>query len=239
MRRRMTCVLGIDTASTQLDLGLIQDGEPVCSYCRYAPNSHAEHITDAVRLFIQAHGLAPADITCAGVTVGPGSFTGLRIGIAFMKGFFLGRDARILPLSSIEVIAQGWHGLAPAVAIALDARRDHVYGARFTKIGGACERVMDDVRLPVARFAEMLGGEDVVLVDNLGYRASSLARAFGETSRVRDVNAFPVQRGLAAARLAWQRLSDTARWVTPADLVPHYLQESSAELKKRAGANQC
>ncbi len=229
----MTWILGIDTASTQLDLGLVNDGAAVCSYSRYSPGSHAEHIAQAVEFFLKTNDITPDTICCAGVTVGPGSFTGLRIGIAFVKGFFLTRATRALPVSSLEAIAMAWNGADGTFEVGMDARQDQVFCARFSKEGGTVTRLTDDSRKPLQSFLRSLDSVDFVLVDTLGYKKSRVPQAAADCTRAYTLDSHPLLRGLAAARKASELAGVGDEWLSPPELLPRYLQESAAETRKK------
>jgi tRNA threonylcarbamoyl adenosine modification protein YeaZ len=221
----MALVLGIDTASTHLDLGLLRDGKDMCAYTRFIPSSHAEHIHQAVAFFLRSNGIDAGDISHAGVAVGPGSFTGLRIGVAFVKGFFFGRDVRIAALSSLETVARGWRCAEGRIAVAFEARRGQVFSAFFSGEHGTIRRESDDTLQTVEQFCGSLSGGDTVLVDTLGYGASRLGERIREYAHsVFMLHENPVQRGRAAALSAWETPHDSPAWVYSTALLPRYIQ---------------
>jgi tRNA threonylcarbamoyladenosine biosynthesis protein TsaB len=229
----MGYIVGIDTASTQLDIGLLKDGEPVCSYCRRSPGSHAEHIKAAMHFVLQQHNITAGDIAHAGVVVGPGSFTGLRIGIAFMKGFFLLRPTAIFPVSSLANAANAWEGGDGDIAVAFEARNGQVFSARFSRRNGATRRMCEDVRQPVECFRKEITGAETVLVDRLGYQKSTIPQYFDGFAKLYLIEKLQTSKGLAAAKAAWENLQDSRKWITPAALLPRYMQESAAEVRIR------
>jgi len=233
----MAWVLGIDTASTQLDIGLVCDGAAACSYSRFLAGSHAEHISETVQFLLKSNRIEPQDIADAGVTVGPGSFTGLRIGIAFIKGFFLTRQARVLPVSSLEAVARAWPAADGPFAVAFEARRGKTFCARFYRENGTVRRISADSLETPENLAGQLQPGEYVLIDALGYRASALAQTLGKHARVHMLERQPVQRGLAAACMAWDAGENDGGWLTPAEVTPRYLQESWAEEKALKAAD--
>ena len=228
----MNHALGIDTSSIELGIGLASDGCPVMAVSRYLRNSHAEHISQAVDYLLAANKVKPSEISHAAIAVGPGSFTGLRIGIAFLKGFLFGRDGRVLPVSSLESMAGAWHAHDALIVCASDARNGQVFWARFEKRDGAMARLSDDVLSTVEQFKQAVSNNDIVITDTLGYARSTAFDFLKGRTSVFPVERFPLQRGLSCAMIAGLRNGDSAGWTTAENIVPRYLSEVQAEKKR-------
>jgi tRNA threonylcarbamoyladenosine biosynthesis protein TsaB len=228
----MDHTLGIDTSSVELGIGLVSGGRPVMAVSRYLRNSHAEHISQAVDYLLNANKVKPSEISHAAIAVGPGSFTGLRIGIAFLKGFFFGRDGRVLPVSSLESMAGAWNAREARIVCASDARNGQVFWARFEKRDNAMARLSDDVLSSVDEFKQAVTNGDIVITDTLGYAKSSAFDFLKGRASVFPVEQFPLQRGLSCAMLAMFQPDDSTRWTTTEHIVPHYLSEVQAEKKR-------
>jgi tRNA threonylcarbamoyladenosine biosynthesis protein TsaB len=219
----MGWILGIDTSSVEMGVGLFSDCRPAASYSRYVRNSHAEQISSTTEFLLRSNGLTAADIDRCAIAAGPGSFTGLRIGIAFIKGLFFGRSVAVLPVSSLESLAWAWNGEAASITVAFDARRGEVYWARFTRDKAGLRRARDDVRTSAEEFLRSFAGEDTVVLDTLGYERSTVFNALAGRPRVWWAEALAVQRGLACARAAAAIAPDSPLWRTAADISPNYL----------------
>ncbi|MFW5775400.1 MAG: tRNA (adenosine(37)-N6)-threonylcarbamoyltransferase complex dimerization subunit type 1 TsaB [Chitinivibrionales bacterium] len=225
-------ILGIDTSSIELGIGLLLDNAPVASFSRYLRNSHAEHITEGIHFILNNNKISPADIPAAAVTVGPGSFTGLRIGISFIKGLFLSRPIDIYPISSLEAVAMGWYARSATITVALDARNNRVFAARFSKKNNLLQRISEDTLMEAEDFHSLIEQKDVVLTDTLGYARSSVFAFLRDHDRHFALEAYPIQRGMAAARCALQAQQREAAPVDLQQLLPRYLQQSAAELRR-------
>lgn len=229
----MSCVLGIDTSSSELGVGLIRDGKSICSFSRYLQNSHAENISAAIEFMMTSNNIKAEDISLAGVAVGPGSFTGLRIGIGFIKGFFFGRPVKIAPVSSLESAAWAWNGPAQKITVAFDARKGLIFWAKFRVNNGRPERVTEDRIEPVEALISSLDYGDVVLTDSLGYAKSTAFTPVTAKAVIYALEDFPVQRGLACARIADFSSDNSGTLMSPVDILPRYMQESYAEKKSQ------
>ena len=99
------------------------------------PSSHLVELGRAVERLLQQAGIAAGDVDRVAVISGPGSFTGLRIGMAYAKGLYAGLGTDIVVISSLELLAiQGSQGDLP-VSPMIDARKDEVYAALFVPVG--------------------------------------------------------------------------------------------------------
>lgn len=92
---------------------------------------HSRRLMPAVEFLLASAGLAPAEVEAYAVTTGPGSFTGLRVGLATVQGLALAAGAPCLGLSTLDVLAARIEGAADALVALMDAQRDEVFGARY------------------------------------------------------------------------------------------------------------
>ena len=227
----MRWILGIDTSSIDMGIGLFSETTPVATYSRFIRNSHAEHIAHITDMLLKTNEVAPEDINHIAISTGPGSFTGLRIGIAFAKGFCIQRSARIHPVSSLHVLAYGarWH--QGKVFTAIDARNNEVFWASFSFQDGKAVRLTEDALSSAERFMEMIRPNDIIITDTMGYAKSTVFSPLKERATVFAVEKHPVQRGLFCAHAAAQVLEDQNCWHDPAEILPHYLRLSAAQLR--------
>jgi tRNA threonylcarbamoyladenosine biosynthesis protein TsaB len=228
----MSLILGIDTSSIELSMGLVRDGKPVLSCSRYVRNSHAEQISRLMRYVLESSGITVHDITHAAIAVGPGSFTGLRIGIAFLKGFFFEHDTPVLPLSSLEVLAASYPCTDTRIIPVIDARGQKVFSSLFKRHGDSLTRLSVDRILSLQQFSISYKKNDILILDTLGYSRSAVRSSLQEWGTIHTVEEIPLHRGLACARLANGMISDSVNWKNVLDILPEYMQESYAHPKK-------
>lgn len=230
----MSWILGIDTSSVDLGIGLYKDNQPVATYSRFIRNSHAEHIANVVDMLLNVNGVKSHDIGHVAVSTGPGSFTGLRIGIAFTKGFCFGRPALVLPVSSLEVLAYSASNHEGRIVTAIDARNDTVFYALFENKKGRIERISEDCSADVIEFKNILCQNDIIITDTMGYVKSSVFNFLNDYTRVFPVENYPVQRGLVCAQLGSDNFTNQTVWKNELDIVPNYLRSSSAQKSTKA-----
>jgi len=132
-------ILGIDTSSATLKLGLQLQQEIVVREIDQQPR-HAQVILPEILGFLSAHGLTLTELTGLAYSQGPGSFTGLRIGLGVVQGLAYGLGLPVVPVPSMMVLAAAAGAIAQTdqIFVAVHAREDEVYGAFY----GNCRSVV-------------------------------------------------------------------------------------------------
>ncbi len=230
----MSWILGLDTTSAELGIGLMREDRPVAAYSRYLRGSHAEHIARGVTFMLQEAHVSAAELSYAGVAVGPGSFTGLRIGIAFVKGLLVAGATKVTAVSSLESIARSWRPVEPPIAVALDARNGQIFAAVFQWREGSLRRLTDDALISAGEFYDTLSPDARLLTDTLGYERCTAFAAVADRPNTFALEEYPLQRGLACARIARDRREQENQWIAPSALLPRYMQLSAAERRSNA-----
>jgi tRNA threonylcarbamoyl adenosine modification protein YeaZ len=133
----METLLAIDTAAPRLQLALLK-GEAVDISIDEIAQGHAEILFDRIAMLLARNGIAYADLARIAVTTGPGSFTGLRIGLSAARGLRLALGIPVLGVPSLQAVslhAEPGH----STAVLLDARRGEAYVQRFSGPGQPCD----------------------------------------------------------------------------------------------------
>ena len=221
-------LLALETATSALSVALLR-GEELLDEERARPGPAAETLLPAIDTLLERVGVAVGDLEAYAVSIGPGSFTSLRVGIATAKGLAFGSDCRVAPVSTLAALAQVVRPTTAMIVPMLDARRGEVYAAAYAGDPGHALTLEAGVYSPeeLCRRLEspcVLVGEAVPLcgeaiAEKLGGGVCLLAPPEGEP-RARHVGA------LGAAQLARGEAVDAAA------LVPHYLRRAEAEVKR-------
>jgi tRNA threonylcarbamoyl adenosine modification protein YeaZ len=130
---RMGILLAIDTAAPRLALALLRDGDRVDALIEDIPTGQAERLFPALAELLARNATTYADLTRIAVTTGPGSFTGLRIGLSAARGLGLALNIPVLGIPSL--LALSLAAQCDAIAVLLDARRDEAYFQTFSGPG--------------------------------------------------------------------------------------------------------
>ncbi len=166
------------------------------------------------------------------VSIGPGSFTGLRVGLATAKGLALGTGAAVVGVSTLEALAAGYEpAMEITICALLDAYRAEVYVAVFRRRAGRLERLRADAVLAPEAVKEALAdvAQPVHLIGNGAARyRRQIEVALGNRVCVTEIGVGAVPSAAVVARLGRQRL---AEGITPdAEVVPVYLRRTEAEV---------
>jgi tRNA threonylcarbamoyladenosine biosynthesis protein TsaB len=159
-------ILGIDTCLNACAAAVV-DGERVLASAREPmARGHQERLAPLVREVLSAAGIAPAELDLIGVTVGPGSFTGLRVGLAFAKGFAAALGAPAAGVGVLEALAaEVPEGVAVAV---VDARREQVYLQVFEDGAPLSEPAALPIEAACALVAQLAAGRGATLIGSGG-----------------------------------------------------------------------
>ncbi len=225
-RRRVSeapLLLAVETATGASSLALWR-GETLLGERAADPGATAEVLFPALDALLAEARLSLAAIGGFAVSIGPGSFTGLRIGVATVKGLAFGTGRPAVVVSTLAALAGHAEGPGPVVAV-LDARRAEVYAAGFED-GRAADWLPEGV-FPVGALAARLPtgcrivGDDVALcvAVRCGTDAVVLPSPYPATT-ARHVAALGAQ--------AWSR----GQAIPAGDLVPRYLRRAEAEVKR-------
>lgn len=226
-------ILAADTATRSLSVAIL-DGETLRAELTVRRRqTHARNLMRLVDLALELSGLAPTDLDGLAAVRGPGSFTGLRIGLSTIQGLALGAGLPAIGVSALEVLARQTP-LAPLpVHALLDARKGQVYRGAFRWAGDApVETAAPTVCSPEDAAAEIV--EPTLLVGN-GARlyAERLTARAGDRVRLAPPGCHTL-RAAVVARAARDRFA-AGETGDPAALIPEYLRRSDAELALGAG----
>lgn len=129
-------VLGIDTSGSYCSVALAAD-DRLAARVADVGSAHAEHVLSMVDAVLSESGFVLADCDAIAYAAGPGSFTGLRVGCAVAQGLAFGADARLVPVGTLDAIAQATLDqitrVGERILVAQDARMDEVYWATFER----------------------------------------------------------------------------------------------------------
>lgn len=142
-------ILGIDTSSSSLSLGIMDDNVLKGEFTVNHKLTHSENLMPLMDSLLKSLDLTPKDIDLIGVSIGPGSFTGIRIGVSAANAMAMGLSIDVVGISSLEAMAYGAKYYDGAIFATLDAQRERVYRGIYTFENGKikCIKEPDVVEL--------------------------------------------------------------------------------------------
>ena len=221
--------LAFESSAKAASVALLRDGSLISQYSQCSGLTHSRTLLPMAEDLLKNAELTLSDIDLFAVAHGPGSFTGIRIGVSTVKGLSWACDKPCVGVSTLESMA--WHGLAAGGLICpvMDARRQQVYNALFEIREGKPFRLTQDRPLSLAELSQEL--RELESVPFLVGDGAAL------TARFLEKEGLPFR--MAPENLLWQSalgVGMAARDKTPGDsqsLLPVYLRLSQAERERQ------
>ena len=223
-------ILAFETSAKSVSTAVVENGAPLAYAYQCTGLTHSRTLMPMVDTMLKNAELTLGDMDAVAVAAGPGSFTGLRIGIAAVKGLAWAADKPCFGVSTLEAMAQNLAHRDGLLVCAMDARRNQVYNALFEAKSGVLTRLTPDRAIAVAELAEELRGETrrlLVLGDGGRLCRDGLAQ-------------LGVESELAPAQLLYQNAvgvglaAEHGTPVSAQELAPVYLRISQAERERNA-----
>lgn len=227
-------ILAVDCADKAASCAIVENGTRVCESFVSAGLTHSRTLMPMIDAMLKNSDQELKDIDLFAVTVGPGSFTGLRIGVAAVKGMAMGCGKECVGVSTLHAIAMEAKDMTGLICAVMDARCNQVYNALFYSDGATLTRLCDDRALmcdelekELADYKQKNPDSKIILVGggmNLCYNK------FGcQLDCVKVSDNISLQRAGEVAILAAEYTP-----VKPQDLLPSYLRLPQAERELKA-----
>lgn len=221
-------ILALDSASVSGSCAIWQNGRLVAQSYLRCGLTHSETLMPQVEQLLSLTSLSVRDFDCIAVTRGPGSFTGLRIGVAAANGLAFGADIPCCGVSTLETLAMNLSHVDGQICAVMDARRGQVYGAIFDASGGVLTRKTEDDAVSAESLRDKITQKRTFLV---GDGAELCYNILGQPESVTIApEALRYGNACQAAALCALR-PDT--WQEAGTLMPVYLRLSQAERELR------
>lgn len=215
-------ILAIDSSAKAASAAIIEDGKVISETFANVGLTHSETLMPMIKFVLDTSKVKPDEIDFYSLTIGPGSFTGIRIGAAAIKGMAQAQNKKCIPVSSLEAIAFPYRNFDGIVCSVMDARCSQVYCAAF-KNG---KRLFDDTAILIEDLFEKLKeyNEKTVFVGDGAELVFNILKDRLDCLRAKPENEFP--HASSVALLASQR---TESAVSYAEIVPVYLRLPQAQ----------
>lgn len=155
-------ILAIDTSTDYLSLALERDGKIVARFHRKLRMRHSSMLMPMLANLLKRAKVKPAAVDCFAISVGPGSFTGLRIGVATVKGLSYALGKPIVAIPTLDVIARNVKNFRGIICPVLDARKNKVYACLYRSDGKNVKKISKYLLLPAKDLIERCAGYDKI-----------------------------------------------------------------------------
>ena len=229
-------ILGIDTATSTASVALLENEAIIADEIRLQPKAgHAEIILTLVEEVFAKTRASLSDLDGIAVSIGPGSFTGLRVGLSTVKGLAYGGWVPVVGVSTLLANAARANDFDGLICSMLDARKKEVYASFFRRTNGALTRITEDAIAPIDAIIDQArtlagGGSTLFIGEGLKVYGNLVVSSLGDRARFCDAVGYP-SLAAAVAGIGKTRLLDSEGDFL-GSIVPVYLRLSEAETKR-------
>lgn len=227
-------ILALETSAKSVSAALWEDGQLLASAYQNTGLTHSRTLMPLVDAMLNNSGFSLQDAGLIAVAAGPGSFTGLRIGVSAAKGLAWTLDLPCCAVSTLEAMAQNLRHMEATVICAMDARRSQIYNAVFTAHDGKLIRRTPDRAIGLADLADELKTDEKMKIV-VGDGAKLCYTYLSERCIVCSLAPSPLlmQNAVGVAQAA-EEMAARGETVTAGALTPNYLRLSQAERERLA-----
>ncbi len=230
-------ILALDSSAVSASAAVLEDDKLLGEFFINTRQTHSQTLMPMVQQVLLQTKTALEEIDVFAVSAGPGSFTGVRIGTACVKGMAFAQEKPCMGVSALEAMAYPLSMLSGIVCAVMDARCGQVYHGLFRVNGHTVERLCDDCAVAIDDLAQTLrpyAGETIYLVGD-GAKLCDKAEAFAPLQTRLTAEHLQYQRAVGVAQCALWHLKQGEPAVTAEQLAPIYLRlpQAERELKKK------
>ncbi|HET6364179.1 MAG: tRNA (adenosine(37)-N6)-threonylcarbamoyltransferase complex dimerization subunit type 1 TsaB [Nitrospirota bacterium] len=221
-------ILGIETSTKTGSVAIVSEEGVVAQYSLNIEVTHSERLMSTVDRVLKDTGLEVHDLDGFSVAIGPGSFTGLRIGLSTVKGLALATGKPIAAVPTLQALAWNLpYSLYPVCPL-LDARKNEVYAALYRFAGTALVQVLPETAISIFRLAEQISEKVVFTGEGSRIFRDGIQEVFGERAVFAPHSAV-LPSGAKVAEIGLDMIK-SGRQAEPDRLTPLYIRRPEAEV---------
>lgn len=221
-------ILGIETATKTGGVAIVSENGVLAEYTLNIEVTHSERLMSTVDRVLKDTGFTLANIYGYGVSIGPGSFTGLRIGLSTIKGLAFATGKPVAAVPTLRALAWNIPFSRYPVCPLLDARKKEVYAGLYRYDGGNYVQEMPDTVISLAEMAGKTAGEILFTGEGARLFAGDIQKSFGDRAHFATLSS-SVPSAASVAEIALMMLK-AGQQTAPDELVPMYIRRPEAEV---------
>lgn len=224
-------ILGIDTSTKACSAALFDGNTPVCEYIINDKKTHSQKLMPIIEKMLEMSDISIEDIDAIAVSVGPGSFTGLRIGMATAKAIAHVNKIPVISVDSLETIAYNIEPTDRKICAILDAQRTHVYTANYSYDGNILKA---ETEISVKDIDELLSeignsGDEYIIAGEAVYKYFDKISEYKNIKPASPANCISKASGVCTGALIKYEKGEEIH--TCYDIAPVYIRKSQAEVQ--------
>lgn len=223
-------ILAVDTSTSVAAVAVLDGSKLAGEYILDHKKNHSQKFMPMIDEVLKSLELKPADIDVFAAGTGPGSFTGLRIGVTTIKAMAYASKKPVVSIPTLDALAYNLYPFAEFVCPIMDARNNQVYTAIYKQSGNGQTKLTEYLGVPISELVEILKGKNIkaaFLGDAVEMHYDYLKKELGENCCFAPAGLM-TQKASSVAQLAMLRAA-SGELENSFDMVPFYLRKSQAE----------
>lgn len=234
-------ILAVDTSASVATAAVTDDTKLLGEFSINNKKTHSQKLLPMIRELLSGLELKPADIDIYAASSGPGSFTGLRIGVTTIKAMAYAAQKPVISVPTLDALAYNIPKTQSLICPIMDARNDQVYTAVYTWEGNAQVKLTEYMGILITELVQQIGGKNknvIFLGDGVEVHKEFLQKELKEKCEFAPENLL-LQSSASVAQLAYIKALEGLQ-ESCFDMVPFYLRKSQAEreLEKKTLKNE-
>jgi len=222
-------VLGLDTSTSCGSVGLVKNGEVISEYILNVPATHSQRILAAIELVLQESCCPIEQIDTWSIALGPGSFTGLRIGVSTIKGLAFATGKPVTGVSTLDVLASQISPAPYLICPLLDARKQEVYAAFYRFEKNTMNRLSDYQAIKPEDLVKSIKEQTIFVGEGAKNYREFLLKSLSSLALFPPAP-FHLAHGSVVAKLGFELL-EKGESLDLSTFAPIYVRPSEAEIK--------
>lgn len=222
-------ILALETSAKAVSAAVAEDGKILCSGYQDTGLTHSRTLMPIVEHILKNTGMTVSDMDAIAAAVGPGSFTGIRIGVSAAKGLAFAVNKPAIAVSTLAAMARNVAFADGLIICSMDARRNQIYNALFEAKDGVLTRLTPDRAISLAELAAELAGNP--LRKTIVGDGASLCMEAMENAGIACTVAPPhlIMQNAMSVALEAESLATAGKLISSQELEPVYLRPAQAD----------
>jgi len=226
-------ILALDTSTNVASVAILEDDVIIGEYSCNKGKTHSQRLMPMIQSLLEKVGLCATDMDAFSASIGPGSFTGLRIGVTTVKSMAFAARKPVISVHTLDALAYNCSMSKALICPIIDARNSQVFTAIYKFVNGKLERLTDYLGIHINELVDIIRpmeGEIVLLGDACSMHRDYFAAELGERLSIAPPNT-ALAKASSVAVLARNAFLD-GKLESCYDMVPFYLRKSQAERER-------
>ncbi len=222
-------VLALETATLAGSIALVDQNKGLIGEVKLNIKvAHAERLTASLEWLLNASRVSIKDIDAFAISIGPGSFTGLRIGLSTAKGLSYATEKPIVPVPTLDALARTLPFCSHYICPMLDARKNEVYTGLYKWEDNVCKKIISEIAIGPGDFLREIDKQTVFLGDGVKTYKSLIEDTLQTNAHFAPASNMAPSAS-SVAEIAVEKLKQGIT-TDPVNLIPFYIRKSEAEI---------